>query len=618
MITNPRTYINHLLTMSMVLAMGLTACSDDLVTALPNHTGNGDETSREPIMFSAGTTENYVTTRADGKTYYMPDAYRFVCRMYYKPMQNSDEYDITHGTDQLAWLQVEGQEGNSLYRTKNYRIPTESQRDEYHNDKTAPTFYWQNRREHAFLAWTDLNKAGRANYIGGTQAGTLKFDPDVTYEYHTGVKSEQWVTKGFEIYGVNEGDEAKEFATIDEVYDYAMSHDLPAQNVAGVDVSKAYFNPYKNWDKGNYMRQSSSFASRNEVTGISGWYICQLYLTKKEYTPLESDYEDSFYTLPYLRNSEGHLVARIETEPNNAPDAEPTLFYWACDEDGFGLYDESSAVTFLYQMLEKKEEIEQVEEYPALEFDISRHKGTFNSIADQPDICQALTFKAPANASDNRVHLYFKHQFSQLQVNLKSAQDNSVQIKANQIMDVQLLGVSNKGYIFLDLENDPDVPTYKAKVRPSSYEPVDLTKIDDDVLDVNPYGTSFEMFDMYDPTQDNDGYATGYLRSFNAITFGQLQAIRVRWTENEDYPDMPAGDDIQTPVIHEATFRIPDTNLINLQSGIRYIWNMELRRGTLAVIRTIIEDWIVPPTELEYKDIDGVIDEGQQDNDTNY
>ena len=43
-----------------------------------------------------------------------------------------------------------------------------------------------------------------------------------------------------------------------------------------------------------------------------------------------------------------------------------------------------------------------------------------------------------------------------------------------------------------------------------------------------------------------------------------------------------------------------DDRLRNLKSGCKYVWNIELRRGTLAIIRTEIVDWIVPDGELEY------------------
>ena len=86
-----------------------------------------------------------------------------------------------------------------------------------------------------------------------------------------------------------------------------------------------------------------------------------------------------------------------------------------------------------------------------------------------------------------------------------------------------------------------------------------------------------------------------YLKAYNAIAFRQLQAIRITWKE------------ASTSILHEVTYVVADENLKNLRSGYKYIWNIELRRGTLAIIRTEISDWIVPASELEYK-TDGTID----------
>ena len=48
---------------------------------------------------------------------------------------------------------------------------------------------------------------------------------------------------------------------------------------------------------------------------------------------------------------------------------------------------------------------------------------------------------------------------------------------------------------------------------------------------------------------------------------------------------------------HITTFEVPQNNeenvqLRNLQSGTKYIYDLELRRGTLAVIRTQVLDWM--------------------------
>ena len=91
-------------------------------------------------------------------------------------------------------------------------------------------------------------------------------------------------------------------------------------------------------------------------------------------------------------------------------------------------------------------------------------------------------------------------------------------------------------------------------------------------------------------------YPVGALKAYNALTFGQLQAIRITWNEKED----------GTGIVHESTYHVADEQLKNLKSGYKYIWNIELRRGTLAIVRTEIVDWIVPANDLEYN-TDGTI-----------
>ena len=140
--------------------------------------------------------------------------------------------------------------------------------------------------------------------------------------------------------------------------------------------------------------------------------------------------------------------------------------------------------------------------------------------------------------------------------------------------------MSEKGYVFTEIDED-------GNVLPTTYEPVDISKYTDEHLQNNQFGTSLEMFDM-GYGNANYEYPTGYAKAFNAITFGQLRAIRVTWKESE------------TDIVHVSTYRVEDQTLQNLQSGYKYIWNIELRRGTLAIVRTEIVDWIVPVGELEY------------------
>lgn len=230
-------------------------------------------------------------------------------------------------------------------------------------------------------------------------------------------------------------------------------------------------------------------------------------------------------------------------------------------------------------------------------YDLTR--GTKNSMAEQPDPILALTIMKPAGATQeaNRVRLYFKHQFSQIQVNVKALEVANSTITSNQIEKVELLGVSEEGYVCCRLNADGTVGAATAKT-------VNVEDYDDDWLAFNEWGTSFEMFDMKTETDADgdgidDGYATGFLKSFNAIAFGRLEAIRVTWRE---------GETEENPIVrHVSTFRVPEDNskiadftpdpskpvvkLQELQSGMKYVYNLDLRRGTLAVIRTVVLPW---------------------------
>lgn len=414
-------------------AAALVGCSDDIIPGdVPSGEGGAD--TGEMVFFSSGTTENAVSRAAS--TYYMPDGYRFVCRMYYKAQTGSEDFDVSGATDHTAWLKVGGAVGNSLYWNKEFRDVNTSIKgvggvDEYGNDFSAHAFYWQNRKPHAFLAWTDLNQA--ISIEGGDESGKLS------------------------------------------------SH-------------------------------------------------------------------------------------------------------------GTAVYKEK-----------KKVDDQDVEiEYRCNAFDLTR--GTKTSMAEQPDIAQALTLQAPTGASQeaNRVNLYFKHQFSQVQVNVKNADDNSVQLVPSQILKIELLGVTEEGYVFTDLDAN-------GKVRPAAYKAIDFSKYNEAHLKDNRYGTAFEMFDMYDASKGesgNWGYEKGFLKSFNCITFGQLQAIRITWKE-EDTTD--GEGNVLEGIRHVATFRIPDATLVNLKSGCRYVWNIEIRRGTLAIIRTEIIDWEVPTDDPHNGQTDGTI-----------
>lgn len=212
----------------------------------------------------------------------------------------------------------------------------------------------------------------------------------------------------------------------------------------------------------------------------------------------------------------------------------------------------------------------------------------------QPDPAVANTIMLPAGATQeaNRVDLIFRHCFSQIQVNLKKAADGGItSLTAAQITKVEMLGVSEEGYVCFDAD-----PT-TGKPHAASYKEVSPSDYTDEQLASNPYGTAMSMFDM-----GSDNYAIGYVKSFNAIAFGQLRALRITWTE-------PAAES-SGAIKHVVTHRITENDFRYLKSGVRYIHNLELRRGTLAVIKTEILPWEIDETTWNGK---GTVDETDEE-----
>ena len=232
------------------------------------------------------------------------------------------------------------------------------------------------------------------------------------------------------------------------------------------------------------------------------------------------------------------------------------------------------------------------------------------NMSQMPDPLIAYAEKKPEGsaAENNRVYLTFRHQLTQVQVNLRGSQE-SAPITKDHIEKVELLGVSEYAYVFpypeygfaktktgeihhnsgIDEDGneiDPwDEPVYNTNwdiVRQGSTKEL-LRKAmgasiaPEKITDATPYGTSFQMFEMSTPE-------TNYLKSFNCIAFGNLDAIRITWNE-----DPQKGTD---NVPHIVTFKITNEKFKTLESGKRYIFNLELQRGTLAIVRTDIYDWI--------------------------
>ena len=70
-----------------------------------------------------------------------------------------------------------------------------------------------------------------------------------------------------------------------------------------------------------------------------------------------------------------------------------------------------------------------------------------------------------------------------------------------------------------------------------------------------------------------------------------LRAIRIVWKE-----PVNNGNGGTTYIEHKVT-RAIETNYQNLRSGTRHIFNIQIRRGVLAVITASILPWEVDPTE---------------------
>lgn len=514
----------------------------------------------------------------------MPEGGHFVCRMYHKPQVDS-EFDINNPED--AWLKVNNDMGNSVFWDKEYPYPEPTELDEFKNYNDANYLYWRNRRPHAFLAWTDMNKLNTIAY--GTAQGGLKFSPyDIVVT--TNEKKKIWLDTGYQIYGVMgeptepEGDEPtpeptqRTFTTWLELKNYVegLSDDELAEFNAkqqtyneGGTFTKSYYE--YGWSCKYYESENPDVIDGDTKT--SAWIKYLMYYEKYDYTITGNEIEekDKNDVVIFLKDANGDYLAEVVYDDDDTEHKHP--HYYKTDIHGNVLYNEDRPkYTFYMKRISKQQDAEVHDEYRANKYDLTR--GSKEQMTEQPDILQAHVIKEPASATlqANRIDLYFKHQFSQVQVNIKNSEDNSVEIEADQIEKVELLGVTNEGYVFTEL-----LPN--GEVRPTSYKDVVATDYTDAELQANPYGTSFNMFER-DMT-DDEKEATKAKKSYECITFGVLQAIRITWRE----------EIAQNSKKHIVTYRVGDVELRNLKSGVRYIWNMELRRGTLAVVRTEIIPW---------------------------
>lgn len=209
----------------------------------------------------------------------------------------------------------------------------------------------------------------------------------------------------------------------------------------------------------------------------------------------------------------------------------------------------------------------------------------------QPDIIQAYAKEVP-KASDpetNRVSLYFKHCFSCVHVNVKKSADGSVEdLQKVSIKKVELLGVSEEAYVFYEVNA-------KGEYHAPYAVPLDLRNYKPEQLEQNPYGTAMPL---YETTVTGD-----YLKAYHALAFGRLHAIRVTWVENGE----------STPGVTHVVTRKVDTEGRVLKSATRYVFNLELRRGELAILEPKIQPWEIDDTD--YKKLDGKLDKSSEKGD---
>lgn len=559
------------------------------------------------MLFTSGTTDNSASTRAN--TYYMDPFYRFVCQMYYKTDASGEKYELSSA--QTAWMQVElwkkineedvvdlkASPGNSLYWNSAYHAA--SGRDEFRNDDNATNvFYWQNRRDHAFLAWTDLNQI---QSMTGGQNGSLNFTYNGldSYSYKTNQKVTEWVENGYYVW--EHADRYSNFSSIYNSFvkaDY-LGDDKKLFTPESQAIQKAKKNAFDlttarssyRWDEQEHKKYAKEYFVTETIDGTHRrqWYLICFFgeNNRLAYTMPDDDSVEEIDGY-VVRKSDSQKVAKIVTVAEGKE-------YYQCDEKGLILYDEDEEKALGWVCIycpETKEEVDEVKYVSAKRYDLTDKNKT--SMAQQPDILLATAIDhVPRSAvmEENRVHLIFKHQFAQVEVNLSSAADNSVSIAADQIESVELLGVSDSAYVFPYFYYDE--VSDELTMRATTFKEINAAEYTDTQLKENPYGTKFNMFKIASTDSEK------FLTSFNAITFGRLQAIRITWHETDD----------EGGVKHVATYRVPEQNEMHqnlrlLESGTKYIWNMELRRGTLAVVRTEIIPWEI---NQENYSVDGSI-----------
>lgn len=599
----------------------MTACTDDDIIGGENVPSADDHGIGQLVLFSSGNTAN-TTSRANVVPYMEQDG-RFVCKMFYHAKATDTDaspFD-TISTPITSWLRVNNDEGNSVYWRNDFDMDgvDTGHQDylDYGFDSRAQYFYWRNRLDHIFLGYCDYNKLKTNTY--GTQQGRLFMYPEYDGAKKTKTGEEAiFVGNSWRQLNFKPNPDYSEEAKL-EAEANGETYDVPKILFAGISHTttrpNAFYAPgidyfYLGYQYiGNQEVRQATLTQIEELIGASNY-------SDDEKTAMYADLEHFGYSDP-VTTSEGVFKNYMWYVRYDESKVDPVTH----------CIDLTDPSTVIFSDHDKQEIRDIISTAPANTFDLTR--GNKTNMAEQPDPLIALTKMKPTGATQeaNRVRLYFKHQFSQIQVNLTKA-ENTAEINAGNIESVELLGVSEKGYVFTNINPD-------GTQIPPTYDAVVISKYTEDQLKQNPFGTAFNMFEM-----DDDDKPLTSIKSFNAIAFGQLQAIRITWKEEptgENYTEetaaeenarhlvndasgkQPGADGYTTtyaagytpvsagqevpPVKHVATYKITvddrGNSLVNLRSGYRYMYDFELRRGTIAFIRAEIVDWLLDD-ELDY------------------
>lgn len=616
----------------MLTALMTLSCTDELAEPSVSGGNASDQGIGQMVLFSAGNVGNVsATTRADVAPY-METGGRFVCTMYYHGNAGATDASLFDVEDEnsraTSYLKVfdvhkpgaTGTEslGNSVYWKRDYSPLAGADLNEttyttYGFDPRVEPFYWKNRLPHVFVAYTDYNKLKTIGYSTTTKdnatvpaQGSLFMYPEAD-----GVRK---VKTGEDV--VWEPQKATVFVfkrntmTLEQ-YNAVNSTSITEDAFNALSDADKYAVPAA-WTLTEvkedqrpvlYSHNHLIFNDTHHTADFANWL-----------SNVKTDVESAINASSLSDDQKTALIADLKraapTEDETTVNGTFHNSCWAVSFDytkNIGYVDHeagkrgeridlSDPSTKVYFSYEKKNTEEIFEEHPANTFDLRRKDG-MTSMVDQADPILAVTKMKPTGATQeaNRVRLYFKHQFSQIQVNVQKVEGNTDDLTAESIESVELLGVSETGYVFT-------LPTQNGEAIAPAFDNVDVSKLTAAQLAENPYKTSFNMFQMSDAEKP-----TTSLRSFNAIAYGLLQALRITWKE-----PLPLGEfDESKRIVHSVIFPITTdehgNDLKTLQSGKRYLYDIRLARGMLASIRVSIQGWGLDK-DLNYQE-DGIISE---------